>query len=280
MSVKAYTGDGKQTGFVGGMPNRAYHAHDSISKSGLDLIDKSPAHYKHQPPREPTAVMRMGTAIHCAVLEPERFEERYITVNVKDRRQKAYKDAVAEHGDELVLIPSEAEAVRAIQKAALARPEVKRLSHAPGWNELSAFTTDPETGVAVRCRYDLLADAGFAVDLKKARDVFPHGFSKSVATYRYHVQVAFYSDLYYWITGERLSEFWLLAIEDQPPYTAVPYRLDDISIEAGRRAYRENLNAYAMCLESGEWPLFEPESNLLSLPMWALDDIEDELEVA
>lgn len=267
-------------GFVGGMPNEVYHATEAISKSGLDLVDKSPAHYKHQPPREPTPAMRMGSAIHTAVLEPDRFDAEYVVAEVKTRREKAYKELVAQHGDELVLVPSEAEAVRAIQKAALSRPEVKRLAHAPGWNELSAFATDPVTGVRVRCRYDLLAEAGFAVDLKKARDVFPHGFARSCASYRYHVQVALYSDVYYWITGERLSEFWLLAIEDQPPYTAVPYRLDDMAIEAGRLAYRKNLNTYAHCLESGDWPLYEPESDLLALPMWALDELEDELEAA
>ena len=280
MSVKAYSEAVEPSGFIGGMPGKAYHAHRSISKSGLDLVDKSPAHYKEQPPREPTPAMKVGSAIHCAVLEPDRFDAEYVVADVKTRREKAYKEAVAEHGDELVLIPSEAEAVRAIQQAALSRPEVKALAHAPGWNELSAFATDPETGVLCRCRYDLLARDGFAVDLKKARDVFEHGFSRSIASYRYHVQVAFYSDIYYWITGERLSEFWLLAVEDQPPYTAVPYRLDDISIEAGRRAYRESLNTYAMCLGSGDWPRFEPESNLISLPAWALDDMEDELEVA
>lgn len=280
MSVKAYSEAVEPSGLLGGMPSRAYHAHKSISKTGLDLINKSPAHYRHQPPREPTPAMKVGSAIHCAVLEPDRFDAEYVVAQVKTRREKAYKEAVEKHGDELVLIPSEAEAVRAIQNAALSRPEVKALAHAPGWNELSAFATDPETGVKVRCRYDLLADAGFAVDLKKARDVFEHGFSRSIASYRYHVQVAFYSDIYYWITGERLSEFWLLAVEDQPPYTAVPYRLDDISIEKGRRDYRKNLNTYAHCMESGEWPLFEPESNLISLPMWALDDMIDELEAA
>ncbi|MFW6024062.1 MAG: PD-(D/E)XK nuclease-like domain-containing protein [Dichotomicrobium sp.] len=280
MNVSTYTEGVMPTGFIGGMPSEVYHSTDAISKSGLDLIEKSPAHYKFQPPREPTPAMRIGSAIHCAILEPDRFDAEYVVAEVKTRREKAYKELVAEHGEELVLIPSEAEAVRAIQEAALSRPEVRRLVHAPGWNELSAFAIDPETGAKVRCRYDLLAKDGFAVDIKKSRDVFPHGFSRAIASYRYHVQVAFYSDIYYWITGERLSEFWLIAIEDQPPYTAVPYRLDDLAIEAGRIAYRRNLNTYAHCLASGEWPRFEPESDLITLPQWALYEMEDQLEVA
>lgn len=274
-----FKGDPPAPCFVDGMPESKYHAHPAISKSGLDRVEKSPAHWKFQPPREPTPDMMMGTAIHRAILEPDRFDIEYKVVDVKDRRQKAYKEAVAEHGVEQVLLGNQAERVREIQEAALSRPDVKRLAHAPGWSEMSAFAFDPETGTPVRCRFDRLAEAGFGVDLKKARDVFPHGFSRSIAAYRYHVQVAFYSDIFYWITGERLSEFWLIAIEDAPPYTAVPYRLDDMAIEAGRIAYRRNLNTYAACVASGEWPRFEPESDLLTLPQWALYELEDELEL-
>lgn len=58
----------------------------------------------------------------------------------------------------------------------------------------------------------------------------------------------------------------------------VPYQLDDLAIEAGRIAYRKDLNTYSECLASGQWPRYEPESNLIGLPDWALGDLE-ELEV-
>lgn len=261
--------------FLVGVPNEVYHAAPGISKSGLDLVHKSPAHYAHRKPFDPTPAMRIGTAVHCAVLEPDRFATEYVVVDSKDRRQKAYKDAVEEHGVELVLLPNEAEDIRAIQDAAHGRSGVRPLVSAEGWRELSAFAKDPETGVQVRCRYDLLAADGFAVDLKTARDVFPRGFERSIASYRYHVQVAFYSDVYEWITGEKLTEFWLLVVEATAPYTVIPYRLDDAAIEQGRIDYRKNLNTYAECLSSDSWPHFEPESDLLTLPAWAFDEIEE-----
>lgn len=265
-------------GFKPGMPNETYHAHESISKSGLDKVHISPAHYKDQPPREPTQAMRIGSAIHCAVLEPDLFDKRYLEVNFKDRRTKAYKETAQAHGEEFVLLPHEAEHVRAVQKSIHAHPEAKKLITQPGDFEMSAFARDPETGVKVRCRYDLLC-SNFALDLKKSRGVMPREFSRACATYRYHVQAAFYSDVYEWITGEKLEAFWFLAVEDQPPYTPVLYRLDDISLEQGRIDYRRDLNTYAMCLESGEWPKFEPETSLLSLPDWALADMDDALEI-
>lgn len=268
------------SGFVVSMPDREYHAHNSISKSGLDKIHMSPAHYMAREAFEPTPAMIIGTAIHKAVLEPDLFDSEYCFSEAKDRRQAEYKEQVDKYGVERVLLPSDTKNVRAIQAAAHSRPEILRLAMSEGLRELSAFAQDPETGVAVRCRYDLLRHDRIAVDLKKSRDVFEHGFSNAVARYRYHVQVAFYSDTYEWITGEQLQEFWLIAIEDTPPYTIIPYQLDEIAIQAGRMAYRKDLNTYAACLESGEWPTFEPESNLLTLPNWALAEFEELLEVA
>jgi hypothetical protein len=268
-----------QSGFIAGMPEAEYHAHPAISKSGLDRVDVSPAHFNQAQHREPTPAMLIGTAIHLAILEPDRFATEYHVAQAKTRREAGYKDLVSQYGVERVLMPDDHAHVVAIQNAALARPAIKRLAHAEGWPELSAFTTDPETGVAVRCRYDRLAKAGFAVDLKKASDPMPRGFSRSVASFRYHVQVAFYSDIYFWLTGERLTDFWLIAIEDSPPYTVLPWRLDDLSIEAGRIAYRRNLNTYSECLAANEWPMFEPETDLLSLPDWALGELENEMEI-
>lgn len=262
-------------GFIAYMPENDYHSHESISKSGLDRIDLSPAHYKHAPPREPTADMNIGSAIHCATLEPDLFPKRYVVLDCKDRGQKEYKDAAKEVGKEYVLLRHEERHALAARDSLLKNPTVARLANTPNWRELSAFATDPVTGVTVRCRYDLMCDGGIAADLKKSRSVMPRSFGKSCGTYRYHVQVALYSDIYEWITGETLNEFWLIAVEDKPPYTPVDYRLDDLSIEAGRREYRKNLNTYAACLEAGEWPLFEPETHLISVPDWALDELDD-----
>ena len=58
---------------VTGMSNEAYHAYDGISKSGLDLIARSPAHYAYRTASEPTRAMVIGSATHAAILEPEVF---------------------------------------------------------------------------------------------------------------------------------------------------------------------------------------------------------------
>lgn len=68
-------------GIYDGIPNAEYHGGPGISKSGLDLIHRSPMHYKAvvdaENDNQPTAAQRIGTAAHCAILEPDVFVQEY-----------------------------------------------------------------------------------------------------------------------------------------------------------------------------------------------------------
>jgi exodeoxyribonuclease VIII len=281
LDPQSFTADEARKGyFVQDLPAEVYHSTPAISKSGLDLVDKSPAHYHNAPPREPTRSMDIGTATHIALLEPGRFDDEYLIVPAKDRRQKEWKDAVAEVGADRCLLHSEAESIVAMQRSIAANERAFRLVESAGWRELSAFVADPETGVLVRCRYDLLTETGTAVDLKTSRDAREREFSRSVASFRYHVQAALYTDVHHWITGECLESFRFLVVETSHPFTVCQYVLDDEALAQGRREYRENLNTYARCLESGKWPQYEPETEWLSLPSWKMAEIEAEMQVA
>lgn len=59
--------------------NETYHALEAVSKSDLDKINRSPAHYKYakENPTPPTPAMERGTAVHMAVLEPDEFRRHY-----------------------------------------------------------------------------------------------------------------------------------------------------------------------------------------------------------
>jgi exodeoxyribonuclease VIII len=61
--------------------NADYHDGEGISKSGLDLIARSPMHYHSaitsETPRESTPAQMLGTALHCMVLEPNLFLKEY-----------------------------------------------------------------------------------------------------------------------------------------------------------------------------------------------------------
>lgn len=263
-------------GFYECMPEADYHAHPAISKTGLDLIARSPAHFYHAPPREPTRAMSIGSAIHCALLEPERFQRDYITLpGIRDRRAGEYKQAVKARGtDATVLIEPEADKIIGMQASIYAQPHARAILETAGRREVSAFVTDREFGIGMRCRFDLLTDDGRAVDLKKTQDARPEAFARSVANYRYHVQAAMYSDVYYQLTGRRLQAFGFLAVEEEPPHPAMIYVLDDEAMAEGYRLYRRDLETYARCAAVGEWPAYGDEVQVLSLPKWATKEAE------
>jgi len=242
--------------YIKNLPADIYHAHDSISNSGLKLIGRSPAHFNQQPKREPTRSMIIGSALHMAVLEPDLFYETYMLLHgCEDRRSKDYKDAKEQFGEEFVLVSSECSKVEGISESLWSK--FGELLSLPGHNELSGFVADPETGVMCRHRFDKLTKCGIAIDLKTTVDARSDAFSRSIHTYGYNQQAAFYSDQYEWITGNQLTDFIFIAIESESPYAAKLYRIGSQSLEIGREQYRAALNRYAECKASGFWPGYE-----------------------
>lgn len=261
------------------MPNSLYQASEGISKSGLDLIARSPAHYRYAAKREPSRAMEIGTAIHTAILEPDRFASDYMILrDVTARTASAYKDAVKQFGSERVLTGPEADKVAGMQESVWANPEARdflRNQHCR--RELSIFTNDPVTGVFLKVRFD--ATVGVAgLDLKKTQDCRPEKFIRSVWDYRYHVQQAFYSDVFEWETGETLDDFRFLAIEEDAPNAVKLYRLPHDVVAHGRKLYRAALNTYAECLASGHWPAPSGETETLNPTGWMLAEIENDAD--
>jgi hypothetical protein len=260
------------------MPNEVYHDHSALSKSQLDIIDRSMAHFVYAAPRESTRAMEIGTAIHTAILEPERYASDYMLLpSCKDRRAAEYKAAVKEYGSELVLVGREADKVSGMKQSAYLNQEFKALMSQPGWSEISFFAPHPVIGEQVKCRFDRLTESRIAVDVKKTQDVRYDKFQRSVAQYRYHVQDAFYSFVYELVTGKPLESFKFFAIEEEAPHANKIYSLDDEAKSVGIREAERNIKSYIdFDAASGELPegLIQP-TELMSLPVWALDEEAD-----
>lgn len=264
---------------VTGMPNDDYHAYPAISKSGLDLIDRSPAHYAHQEPREATRAMVIGTAIHAAIFEPERFQSDYLLLrDVTDRRSSEYKQACKSHDAERVLTGKEADHVAGMQETVRSNPSASMYLNQEGWAEISCFATCPVTGVLIKCRFDWLTKTGVTIDLKKTQDIRYDKVQRAIANYRYHVQDGFYRYVFSRATGTDLADFKFLFVEESMPHASKLFTLDTEGQQVGARIARDNLATYAACLEANDWPYPDATDELISLPAWALDE-EDMLEV-
>ena len=256
------------------MPSDDYHAYPAWNKSSLDLIARSPAHYKFAAPRETSRAMEIGSAVHAAVLEPEVFKRDYVLLqDVTDRRSSVYKEAVKVHGSALVLTGSEAVMIECIRET-VQHAIIKR----PGIAEISVFATCSETGLLIKCRFDYLTLGGAAIDLKTTQDARSDEFSKSVYNYRYHVQDAFYRHVYRCATGVELNSFNFLAVEKEAPYFSAVYKLDQDAQEIGKYYALRDLKTASECERSGHWPMPSVKDEPLQLPSWAYSQYESDIE--
>jgi hypothetical protein len=277
-----------KTGLYSDIPNADYHGGAGISKSGLDLVARSPLHYwsayldPDRIPREESPAMFVGTAIHAAVLEPDKFHAGYLPMPRVDRRTKdgkavhdEYQQRAHEAGQ--LLIGADDYAACVSIAAQVRQHPAASVLFADGAPEQSAFWTDPETGLLCKARPDWLRP-GAVLDVKSTDDASAYAFQRSVTKWRYHVQAAWYLDGIYHATGEQRQAFVFCVFEKTPPYAAAFYYADSDMLELGRREYQRVLRVYAQCVERDIWPGYSSEILPISLPAWVLNAANDNQE--
>lgn len=280
MKVVDYKDGVELSGYISGMDDSIYHNTDGfISKSSLSILKQSPFKFFNQGERKPTKAMQIGTAIHCALLEPEKFAEAYkLMPLITDRRTKAYKEAVAESEHVELLIGNDAKNIQGMIEAVKQNDAARELLGLDGWCEVSGFHTDPETGVKLRHRFDKLTKCGIGIDIKKTQSVHPDELSKTISKYGYHMQDSLYSDAYECITGNKLKQFYFIFVEESYPHEVAVVYLDDVSKQVGRNQYQDLLIDYAYYTANPHKVNNNSPVGMISLPEWMMRQYEDELE--
>lgn len=266
---------------VHGMPFEEYLATEGYGSGAIRQFIKSPAHFLHYTRTKgepPTPQMLLGSAAHCAVLEPREFNARYAKAPAVDRRTKAGKEEWAEfvacNPHKEILTPEQYDTAWAIKDTLAAMPEYRALmsANAEYAVEVSRFWVDEATGIKLKGRADMLRSDGVCIDLKTTVDASPHGYPRAIAKYGLHIQAAIYCDAF------GCDRFIFVAIENKPPFAAGVYHLDEASLELGRQQYRAALEGIAQCEHEGVYPVGYGEQEI-SLPNWAFFENDDDVEV-
>jgi hypothetical protein len=280
MLVKQFEVGVELDGYISEMPEDFYHSTKGfISKSSLSSLKESPFRFFNQPPRDPTKAMQIGTAIHCAVLEPIKFDIEYkLMPELRSKALKPYKDAVKEFAGKTIINGADADNIKGMIQAIKNNDAATRLLGSAGWNEVSGFHIDADTGIKLRHRFDKLTSDGCGVDLKKTQSVQPDELSKTIQKYGYDMQDALYSDAYEAITGNKLNQFYFVFVEESYPHEVAVVYLDDISKQVGRDKYRALLGDYCYYQQNPKAISNNSEIRMISLPEWALREYENTLE--
>ena len=272
-----------RAGLIPGIPIEEYHKGLAVSKSQLDQLAKSPAHYLASltTQRKETAAMRIGSLFHGLVLEPERV--KIAVAPVCDKRTKdgkaMWEAFCLENAGAEIVTAEEGEMLTGMVASVRAHSAASALLSGPGIAEGSAFWVDEQSGELCRCRPDFYReDLGIIVDLKSTEDASPSEFARSMAKYNYHMQSAYYQDGLGAATGEYIKGFVFVACEKKSPYCTAVYRLDTQGEEAGRIKYRRLLLDLADCKSSGKFPGYSDRIEPISMPAWSMKEYFSEYE--
>ena len=261
------------------LTNEEYHSKkEYISKSGLDAAAKSGVHwldYKEGKKAAPTAALRVGSAFHALILEPDVFENEFIykpetttKTWLLTKEGKAWKQDQEDAG-RTVLTLEEKEHLQRMSKSLLECPPAKKLLAAAGKSEQSYFWEDKETGLGCKCRPDYIFDDGSTiVDLKTTTDASYRGFLRSISNFRYHVQAGWYTHGLEQATGVRPERFIFIAVEKLPPYGVGVYQADLYMTVNGYDQAKIDLKKIAKWEKEGVYPNYCTDIQQISLPSW------------
>lgn len=280
MNVSEFKMGVELNGYISDMPEDYYHTTKGfISKSSLSVLKTSPFKFFSNVKVSQTPAMKIGTAIHCAVLEPVKFNDTYLLMpEIKTKTLKAYKDAVKDNPEMEVINGQDALNVIGMQKAIANNEAAMELLSLHGNYEVSGFHEDNDTGVKLRHRFDKLTNCGIGIDLKKTQSVSLEEISKTIFKYGYHMQDALYSDAYKAITGHELNQFYFIFVEEKYPHEVAVVYLDDISKQIGRDEYKTLLHDFVYYKNNPEKVTNNSGVEMVSLPEWAMRSYENELE--
>lgn len=248
-----------------------YLRHGALSQSDLCELARSPAHLRHRrtAPDEPSDEMVVGKAIHCAVLEPERFQRVYAIGNTSDRRTKAWKAFEEAHPDQVCLTENQGRSALGIASSVRGRPYIRTLLEYPKALREVSMAWQLQDGTLCKGRCDLvIPELHVIVDLKSTRDASLFSFARSIAEYRLHVQAAWYSWGYALLNGGAAPSYYLIAYEREPPYGSAVYKLTADAIAMGRSEIDFLLQLHQACVAADAWPDRSEVPVDVGLPTW------------
>lgn len=262
-------------GLYAGVPDTDYHSdRGSLSSSGARrLLGVAPAQwiYERDHPREPSADMVLGSAVHTLTLGVGAPVKEVKTDTWQTKAAKEERAEIEAAGGIALKTKDYEVAVEMAGLAAAAIDDLVPKGHLR-YPELSAWAPDPVTGVMLRVRPDLLVQrkdgTWYVIDLKTSASAKPSKVDKSFGEYGYHLQEAYYRDVLALPEIEIVvDDFLFVVVAKEPPYLVATAEVDPYDVELGRRLNRTAIDLYADCSASWEWPAYP--HHIVRLPAWA-----------
>jgi len=260
-----------------------YREREGVNSGFLRNLQRSPAHARcfAEAAHDQSEFQLVGSALHCAVLEPGEYTRRYVEMPKLDRRRKAdkqeYERIVGNYPNASFLDAEQAAAVRgmydAIKNHTLA---AELLVGASGSNEVSIFWT--REGERCKARLDRLCEWNgrrLIGDIKTTTNASRRAFERSIFNFGYHLQAAWYEKATAAAT-EKTSGFVFVAVESQPPFGVCVYELDFGLLSLAHEQIEGLFDLYLKCRRENRWPSYPTHLQTVLCPAWMIDGESDD----
>lgn len=228
--------------------------------------------------------MRLGTAIHCAVLEPEKFALQYAVMpnfsqdeeNVTDKGQRSYSAATkyvkqcqeewrCRNGDKTELDAWEYATCNRVFESIRECPHIVDMLNRSDKEQTFEGVI---CGVECKGRVDFIGDV--VGDLKTTTSVETRAFSRVFFNLEYGFRLAVYRELVRQNRGD--LPVGILAVETSGDFDRCLYRVPDELLDYSMEQVNLVLMQYRMCLDSGLWPGVDKGFDAVDFPVpgWAM----------
>jgi len=219
-----------------------------VSSSGLKRILKSPLALEHYLAHhhESTPHLDFGTAVHCALLEPERFKREYLALPVHKADMFHAEDLQLIKQDEhpaQFITETQMTALQGIVAQVEKQPEIMQLLK-DGLAERSLFWRDEASDIRCKIRPDLLVLPHLILELKTTFDSSQAVFQRTCLMQKYHLSAAMYREGVRQITGHFPNYVYLVASRN-PPYAVETFVPSGVMLEEGEQLFRLALSRLA-----------------------------------
>lgn len=250
------------------LPIDVYHSIETyISHSGMCELLRSPAHYATYLKKDAGEdKVNFGSAVHCAVLEPEEFKKQYVVFDGR-RSGKAYDEFKAANPGATILSMDEHRRIQGILNAMHQFSEFPLMDAIRiGESEKSIFWINKETGAPCRIRTDSLNPYS-TFDVKTIDDARPEKVQAQIMRMDYDLQAYMYTDGVASYTGD-YRPFNFAFVEDKEPHGIWLYTAGASLLASGREKFLRGAKAFMEFHKANLAQCYTKAFSVIEAPQW------------
>lgn len=278
-----------QNRWLESLSNEEYHSDKtSVSSSGVRAALISPRDFYRGIVlglrKKETKPMKLGSIVHMAVLEPNKFRSLYKMQpdfgDLRSPKNRDKRDAWIsdQPKDAMIMTSSEYDSLMNMLESVMNYQNgmiVNMLKNAVF--EKSGIFRDPDTGLKCRFRTDALQeDMSLLSELKTTRDPSYNFFMNEIGNKDYHVQVALYSKGVKEVHGTEPQQKSFIAVQNCEPYHVAVYEMPEGMLSVAEQKVKTGLLRIKKSLETDTWPgIQENGAEFAHLPSWHDNALEE-----